>query len=396
MTTIRMRSGYPSSRARNGFVVSPHGKPRPLTGSDDTADAFGSRAPFSIGIEEELFLVDPVTGRALDAGDAVLERLGPAPGGHVERELHACMVELISEPCDTVGAAVRALAGLRSAVLATGAGLLGAGTHPTQQEGEGAITEKERYELIGRKLGDAIATPVAGMHVHVGMPDAEHAIRAYNGLRIHLPLLQALAANSPFRHGRDSGLQSAREVTLRGWPRSGVPPAFEDIDEFRRRAGRLARAGGVPDYTWFWWKIRPHPRLGTVEVRALDAQSSLGDSAPIAALIHCLARHAAEAGAEDPIDSELIEEGNFQAARFGVAARLPGPDGEPQELADVLERALSLAREHAEALGCAAELERLGELVAAGGGAGRQRRTYEVAGLDAVLRELVDRGRPPA
>src|ERR1700716_1019053 len=101
------------------------------------------------------------------------------------------------------------LHGLRRAVTATGAGLLGSGTHPSAAEGDAEITDKRRYERIRDLLGDAVATPVGGLHVHIGMPDAETAIRAFNGLRRHLPLLQALAANSPFRHGRDTGLASA-------------------------------------------------------------------------------------------------------------------------------------------------------------------------------------------
>ena len=192
------------------------------------------------------------------------------------------------------GEAIGALRGLRRAVLATGAGLLGAGTHPSAPEGSAGITDKERYERIRDLLGDAGADAVGGTHVHVGMPDADAAIRAFNGLRRHLPLLQALAANSPFRHGRDTGLASAREVTMRGWPRTAVPRAMRDFEDFCRSSARLARAADVPDYTWFWWKLRPHPRMGTVEIRALDAQSSLDDLAALVALAHCLARHEAD------------------------------------------------------------------------------------------------------
>ncbi len=133
-------------------------------------------------------------------------------------------------------------------------------------------------------------------------------------------------ANSPFRHGRDTGLASAREVTLRAWPRSGLPRALHDFDDFCAMAERLARAADVEDYTWFWWKLRPHPRLGTVEVRALDVQGSLQDAAAIIALTHCLARSAVEQTPRD-VAPELIEEGIFRAARFGSAARLPDPDG---------------------------------------------------------------------
>lgn len=141
-------------------------------------------------------------------------------------------------------------------------------------------------------LGDAVVTPVGGMHVHVGMPDAETAIRTFNGLRRDLALLQALAANSPFRHGRDTGLASSREVPLRAWPRSGAPRAMGDFQRFPRDEPAAEPRGGCPDYTWFWWKLRSHPRLGTVEIRSLDAQTSLADAAALVALVHCLARDA--------------------------------------------------------------------------------------------------------
>jgi carboxylate-amine ligase len=351
--------------------------------------AFGSSEPFSLGVEEELFLVDPATGRQTNTSGAVLKRLG-AVEGRVEPELHACQVELITDVCRRASEAVRALAALRRAVLDTGGGLLGAGTHPGASEDEAEITDKERYERIRYLLGDAVATPVAGLHVHVGMPDPETAIRAFNGLRRHLPLLQALAANSPFRHGRDTGLASAREVTLRGWARSGVPRAMASFEDFCEMTRVLARAADVPDYTWFWWKLRPHPQLGTVEVRALDAQASLADTGTLVALVHCLARHTADAEqtAPDP-PPEVLEEGIFRAARFGVRAELPSADGTlrpvPELLHEVVEHVGGLAGE----LGCREEIARLGDLLRAGGGAGMQRRCYERGGLEAVLRDLL-------
>jgi glutamate---cysteine ligase / carboxylate-amine ligase len=355
--------------------------------SDPVEHAFGTGTPFTVGVEEELFLVDPVSGRQTNASTAVLERLGPVTGT-VERELHACQVELISDVCDNAGSAGAQLAGLRRAVVDTGTGLLGAGTHPAALEGEAEITDKERYEQIRNLLGDAVATPVGGLHIHVGMPDAETAIKTFNGLRRHLPLLQALAANSPYRHGRDTGLGSAREVTVRGWPRSGVPRAMRDFADFRAMARVLARAADVPDYTWFWWKLRPHPRLGTVEIRALDAQSTVADTAALVALAHCLARHAAEADPEPDPPAEVLEEGAFRAARFGVSARLPDADGQLRPVQELLDDALALARAHAHELGCEHELGQLSSLLARGGGAGRQRAAYAITGMDGLLREL--------
>jgi glutamate---cysteine ligase / carboxylate-amine ligase len=350
---------------------------------------FGTGDPFSIGVEEELFLVDPATGRQANASAAVLDRLGDV-GGTVERELHACQIELITGVHANAGAAVDQLETLRQAVLSTGAGLLGSGTHPTAIEGDAEITDKERYERIHYLLGDAAVTPVAGLHIHVGMPDAETAIRAFNELRRDLPLLQALGANSPFRHSRDTGLASAREVTVRGWPRSGAPRAMRDYEDFCEISGLLSRAADVPDYTWFWWKLRPHPRLGTVEIRALDAQASLPYMASLVALVHCLARDAAEAGAAVDPPAELLEEGIFRAARFGVDGQLPGPDGHLRSVTELLRDAIARAGRHAAELGCAEELAGLAELVALGGGAGFQRAANAIAGIDAVGRQLTE------
>ena len=350
---------------------------------------FGASEPFSIGVEEELFLVDPLTGRLTNSSAAVLERLGEVAGS-VERELHACQVELITNIHSSVGEAVRALGGLRRAVLQTGAGILASGTHPSAGERDAAITHKERYEHIHYLLGDAAVTPIGGLHVHVGMPDAETAIRAFNGLRRDLPLLQALAVNSPFRHGRDTGLASAREVSLREWPRSGVPRAMRDFADFCEMSRVLTRAADVPDYTYFWWKLRPHPRLGTVEVRALDAQASLSDTAALVALVQCLAREAAETerGADPP--PEVIEEGMFRAARFGVHGQLPDAQGRRRAVPEILGDALARVESRARELGCVEELALLPDLVCRGGGAGAQRAIHEIAGIDAVARQLTE------
>jgi glutamate---cysteine ligase / carboxylate-amine ligase len=298
-------------------------------------------------------------------------------------------VELITDVVASADEAVAVLAALRHAVLDTGVGLLASGTHPTSTEEDGVISDKERYERIRYLLGDAAATPVAGLHIHVGMANAATAIRAFNGMRRDLPLLQALAANSPFRHGRDTGLASAREVSLRAWARSGVPRAMRDFEDFCQMSDRLAEAAGVADYTWFWWKLRPHPRLGTVEIRALDVQASLSDTAALVALAHCLTREAAEGEPRPDPPPEILEEAMFRAARYGVEAKLPDEAGRLRMLPDLLQEALTRAQPHARELGCEEALERLPELVRGGGGAGRQRAVYELTGIDALLRELV-------
>jgi glutamate---cysteine ligase / carboxylate-amine ligase len=360
----------------------------PAPQSSKPAHRFGSTAPFSLGVEEELFVVDPREGRLENSGPELLNGLPELDAGQVKPEVHACQAELITSVCGTVGEAMDALARLREPLLSAGAGLLGSGTHPTADEGEAEVTDKERYRRISSLLGDAVATPVSALHVHVGMPDPETAIRVFNGMRRHLPLLEALGANSPFRHGRDTGLASSREITLRGWPRSGAPREFHDYADFCESADRLSRVADVPDYTFHWWKLRPHPRLGTVEIRALDAQARPAHTAALVAAIHALARHEAEAQPVPGPPAEILEEASFRAGRAGVAATLPDADGRLRPVVELLGELMGHVRPRADQLGCRDELEELTSLLAAAGGAGLQRAAHDEGGMDAVLRTL--------
>ena len=357
----------------------------------DDGPHFGTERPFSLGLEEELFLVDPDSGRLENTGPEMLERIGTVDRGEVKSELHRSQIELITGICRTVREAVAELGELRRRVLATGVALLAAGTHPTADEGDSVVTHSRRYKRIEHLLGDAGATPVCALHIHVGMPDAETAIRVFNGLRRHLPLLEALAANSPFRHARDTRLASARELTLRSWPRSGVPPAMADYAEFERSTARLTNVAEVPDYTYHWWKLRPHPRLGTVEIRALDTQLSPRHTASLVAAVHALARREAEGEPVEGPPAEILDEASFRAARAGVEATLPDDDDRLRPVAELASEIVARLRPAARELRCEAELEDLAVLVAAGGGAGVQRDAYRDGGVDALLDAVVVR-----
>jgi carboxylate-amine ligase len=357
--------------------------------------SFGDGPAYALGVEEELFLVDARDGRQLDARERVLAAIGEPARGEITGEVHACEVELITDVCATAGEAVSVLGDMRRAVFDTGIGILGTATHPTAPEDASEISDKERYQFIAEHLGDALMTPVAALHVHVGMPDPETAIRAFNGMRRHLPLLEALAANAPYRHDRDTGFASARELALRAWARSGTPRAMTDYADFVDYAERVTRAAGVPDYTFHWWKLRPHPRLGTVEVRALDAQSSLRNVAALVALVHALAHHEATAEPLPGPAAEILEEASYRASRDGLDAELPDPDGRLRPVESVLEEALALARPVAIRAGNGAELEGLDSLLAGGGGAGLQRADHERGGMNAVLAGLLERTRSP-
>jgi glutamate---cysteine ligase / carboxylate-amine ligase len=348
---------------------------------------FGRGAPFRIGVEEELLLVDPCTG-ALDGCSTRVTAACSGPGKTC-REIHPALVELVTPVCEHAGAAAAVLAGMRREVLDTGVGLLGSAVHPTAPPQPPPPDDgSERYRRIKDALGDLLATPTAGLHVHVGMPDAETAIRVHNRLRVDVPLLTALAANSPFRHGLDSGHASCRAAVVRSWPRSGIPRAFRDFDDFVAAAGELARAAGASDYTEFWWELRPHPRVGTVEVRAFDTQSSLRSVAGLAALVHGLAVDAAERVAEGaPPPQDVLAESSFQASRFGLDARLVGADGSVRPARELAGEALRRASGPARALGFADELAEVERILRSGNGATRQRAAGVERALDAVRAE---------
>jgi carboxylate-amine ligase len=351
---------------------------------------FGTATDFTLGIEEELLLVDPATHALEHSAVEVLGRLSVPPAdGAACPETYSALVELASPVCADVTDAVTSLAALRGRLRGAGATALGAGLHPDGAFGDVVHVPSERYRLIAAEMRGLLArTPTSALHVHVGMPDSEAAIRACNGLRAHLPLLQALAANSPFWHGRDSGLASARAQMFRAFPRSQIPAVFGSFEEYAERVERLAAAGGLPDYTFLWWDIRPHPVLGTVEVRAMDSQSSLRSVAGLAALVHALARQAIES--HGPwADRDVLMESSFRAARDGIGATL-WYDGALRPVTDIARETVQLARPHARDLGCDAALEEIERILVEGNGAVRQRAAFARGRMPAVLTELAD------
>jgi glutamate---cysteine ligase / carboxylate-amine ligase len=350
---------------------------------------FGAGAEFALGVEEELILVDPESHALDHAAVDVLGRLRVAPGeGGIHPEAYAAVVELVSPICSDASDGVGALSTLRRRLHDTGAAAIGAGLHPDGAFGDVVHHPGERYRLIAEEMrGLQARTPTCALHVHVGMPDAEGAIRAFNYVRAHLPLLQALAANSPFWYGRDSGLASARAHVFRALPRSEIPPAFSSFDEFAERVEGLVEAGGMPNYTFIWWDIRPHPILGTLEVRAMDSQSSHESAAGLAALVHALVRRGIEE--RGPwVQREVLMESSFRAARDGLYATL-WHDGALRPVPEIARATLELARPYARELGSEAALEGIERILAEGNGAFRQRQAFASGGMPSVLAELV-------
>jgi glutamate---cysteine ligase / carboxylate-amine ligase len=370
----------------------------PTTGVTPAIDAvrFGTEAAFAIGVEEELILVDHATLALSHSAAQVLDRVELDPAlGEAKPDTYAGMIELATTVMSDAGQCGAALSSLRAGLREAGSVVIGAGLHPDAAFGDVVHVDEERYVEIDRQVRGLLSrTPTAALHVHVGMPDAETAIRACNGLREHLPLLQALAANSPFWYGQDSGLASARAQVFRAFPRSEIPRAFASYEEYAEIVESVARAGDLTSYTFLWWDIRPHPRMGTVEVRAMDCQASLWATAGLAALVHGLARAEAEGGDEACSPREALMEASFTAARDGTGARLP-LECALRPVREVALAALERARPHARELGSEDALAGIERILAEGNGAERQRAAFARGGMRALLEHLVAEARAP-
>jgi glutamate---cysteine ligase / carboxylate-amine ligase len=352
---------------------------------------FGVSAPLTLGVEEELLLVDEDCG-LVAAAEEVLEQIDPAHRKSVSTEIFSTQIELKTGICEHAGQAARELAEVRRAIAATGVRLMGSGVYPGEA-GEPQLVEKARYESVKKDLASLLATPPCGLHVHVGMPDPETAVAVANAMRRHLPLLAALTANSPFRDGADTGLVSARAAAVRSYPRFELPRAFRDYEDFLRVADQLIAAAGVDDYTYIWWDVRPHPNLGTVEVRGMDIQATPEANAAVAALIQALAAKEIDRPAAPGLTREAIEESYFQAERYGLQARLMVDETTAAPAAEVAQGILAEARPYAEQLGGAGALEEIDRIVKEGNGADRQRQVHEQSGMKGLLSDLAERTR---
>jgi glutamate---cysteine ligase / carboxylate-amine ligase len=349
-------------------------------------------APWTVGVEEEVMLLDPRDWSLASRVDDVLPELSRAVADRASAETHGSALELASHPHPTPAAAAEELARLRLGLAADleplGLRAAVAGTHPFAQWSEVEVSHGARYQSIYDTMRElARREPTFALHVHVAVPDPESAVRALRGLRVHVPMLLALSANSPFWQGRDTGLASARVPVFGTFPRVGIPRPFASYAEYVEAVDVLLRCDAFPEPTFLWWDVRLQPKLGTVEVRIMDAQTRSRDNAALAALVQCAVRleatdgFAAAAIAEHP---EVLDENRFLATRDGMRAQFIDPERETRRPAtDILDELLTACAPHAAELGCEAELAALPAL-AAEPGHHRQRVLAGVAQGDPV------------
>src|SRR5919198_2425597 len=319
---------------------------------------------YTIGIEEELMLVDEDTLELANSIEGVLDAVAERPKqGEVKPELMESVCEIATTPCKDTGQAGRQLRALRQLVydVAQERGLLigSAGTHPFAMWEDQRVSSRPRYrELIAALRFVARQEIIFGLHVHVGIDDADKAIHVANGLRVHVPILFALAANSPYWRADATGFASTRMPIFRAFPRVGIPPFYDGWEDFERRITFMVDSGVMDDYTYLWYDVRPHPNLGTVEVRAMDAQTrvehTLGLAALTQAMVKELAEHYESGGQLARYPYEMLDENKWLAARHGMDGELVDlPDQRRVPAKELARRLYDRLREHAQDLGSA-------------------------------------------
>jgi carboxylate-amine ligase len=352
-----------------------------------------------VGIEEEVMLLDPADWSLAQRADEILTGATDDLAGHCAAETHEAAVELRTAPHATVRAAAAEMRELRRLLARDlarrGMAAASCGTYPGYMTEPTRVSPSGRYQVIHRTMrGLARREPTYALHVHVGVSDAHAAIRLVNRLRAHLPMLLGLSATSPFLRGQPTGLASNRTILFQGFPRTGVPRRFDSYADWVATVDLLVKSGAIPEPTFLWWDVRPQPRLGTVEVRVMDAQPRLAATAALTALVQSIARLELEQGFARPAlvtAQEALAENRFIAARDGTAAELIEPaDASRIPLARLLDDVLAAARPHAAALDALDELEEVRTLVLAPEPS-RQERLRASAGLPVLIADLAAR-----
>jgi carboxylate-amine ligase len=343
-------------------------------------------------------LLDPSDWSLAQASDRVLRELPRDLAARVSPETHAAVLELVSGVHDDVAGVVLEVGSLRAQLAlelrALGLAAASAGTHPAADWDETEVSHAPRYRALEESMRSLVRRePTMALHVHVGVPDPQDAVRLLNALRSIVPILLALSANSPFSDRRDSGFASVRRVLFQAFPRTGTPRPFANYSDYVEAVEGLVAPGAVPDSSHLWWDARLQPRFGSVELRVMDAQSSVADIAPVVALIQSFARLVLEDGfSPPPVSPEIADENAFLAARDGMEARLIDPaERQLMPVRQLLRVLVDECRPHAHALGCSTELEGVDRL-AATSGARRQRALLSSEGsFQGVVAGLAER-----
>ncbi|MER5728730.1 glutamate--cysteine ligase [Streptomyces sp. NPDC002138] len=353
----------------------------------------------TLGVEEEYLLVDPASGVPAPLVEEVRRTAGLGPlaeADEVQDELLQAQIEVATPVCWTLdevgGHLLRLRHALASAAEANGCRIAATGAAPLHGTRPVPVTRNPRYlrmEGEARQLVDEQL--ICGMHVHVGIPDAETGVAVLNRIRGWLPTLLALSSNSPWWGGRDTGFASWRTIVFGRWPVSGPPPYFEGLADYERRLDALLTSGVIADRGQVYWQARLSGRYPTVEVRCLDVQLRADDAVMLAGVVRALVATAIAEEKEGvrpaPVSApEMVAAGNWHAARYGLSTTLVDPDGRPRSSGDVVCALLRHITPALEEAGDFREVSALAHrLLREGTPADRQRRAVADGGLPGLI-----------
>jgi carboxylate-amine ligase len=355
---------------------------------------------FTLGIEEEFAIIDPVTRELRSHIQEILEGGKVTLKEQVKPEMHQSVVELGTEICQSIADARTHVVELRSklASLAAQSGLkiASAGTHPFSHWHDQLITEGERYKEIVQDMQLlARANLIFGLHVHVGIPSRDTAIHVMNQARYFLPHIYALSVNSPFWVGRNTGLKGYRLKVFERFPRTGIPDAFESLSEYEDYCKLLVKTGCVDNAKKIWWDIRLHPFFDTLEFRIFDAQSRVDDTLALAALVQAIIARLYKLFRQNTTfrvyRRRLLDENRWRASRYGIEGKMIDFGREAEvETRSLIQELLEFVGKEMEELGSQRELAQLQRIVREGTGADRQLATWErTQDMKAVVDQIV-------
>lgn len=346
-----------------------------------------SEPAFTLGIEEEYLLVDRETCALVEAPEALMRACAADLQDQVSPEFLQCQIEIGTRPCADIAEARDDLRRLRSTVSRHAAihGLspIAASCHPLADWKRQSHTDKPRYNDLSRDLGGVVRRMlICGMHVHIGLDDDALRADLMGQAAYFLPHLLALSTSSPFWQGEDTGLASYRISVFDNLPRTGLPPRFENWQDYARSVAALVDLGVIEDASKIWWDLRPSASFPTLEARIMDAQPRLEHALTLAALMQCLMRMLWRLRKRNLrwrlYDTFLVGENRWRAQRYGVTEGLIDfGAGCIQPFPDLVEELIGLVEEDAATLHCLAEIERARDIVRFGNSSTRQRQALE-------------------
>lgn len=349
--------------------------------------------PFTVGIEEEYYLVDSATGDLVpEAPEDLIAECERRLPGQVSPEFLQTQIEVGTRVCASMREARDELVRLRGEIAAVAAGrglaIVAASTHPFGVWRGQRPTRRPRYrEIDAEYRAPARRLLICGMHVHVGIAPDELRIDLMNQFTYFLPHLLALTTSSPFWEGEDTGLASYRLTVWDAMPRTGLPPRLGSWHEFERLVANLVAAEAIEDATKLWWDVRPSARFPTLEARIFDTCTRIDDAVCVAAIARCVMRMLWRLRRRNQrfriYPTALVAENRWRAMRHGVDRGLIDfGESRVKPMAVLIEELLDMIAEDAEALDCVDEAAHARVIVRDGASAHRQRAAWRAAGGD--------------